>query len=246
MIAAALTAGILVLGVTVLVADGNGGGQDVSSGTSTTEPGRKPVELEPVTPGRAITGATPCPPTDGSAPRTTSFAEPPPMCIDPAVDYEAEVRTSKGIIVIDLLEDEAPVTVNNFVVLARYHFYDGIPFHRVAPGFVIQVGDPQASGRGGPGYMFEGEVPEAGAYLPGTVAMANQGGDPSTNGSQLFIVTGDATGLAPNYSLFGKVTAGMAVAEEIEATGIPEVPGDPNGGRPTEEVTIESILIKEA
>jgi cyclophilin family peptidyl-prolyl cis-trans isomerase len=236
---------LLILGVSVFVA-GGGGGQKVASGNSTTVPAAsaKPVTLTPVTPGKSITGDTPCPKADGTSERTTSFAKPPPMCIIPTKTYTADVTTSKGKFTITLDPKAAPNTVNNFVVLARYHFYDGIPFHRIVPGFVVQGGDPQASGLGGPGYKFDDELPKAGSYKIGSVAMANSG--PNTNGSQFFIITGDAgVNLPAQYSLFGTVTEGMDIVKAIEAVGTPETGTDPNGGKPTQVVTISSITIRE-
>ncbi|HWC11282.1 MAG TPA: peptidylprolyl isomerase [Acidimicrobiales bacterium] len=182
-----------------------------------------------------------CPKADGSSPRTTRFGAPPPPCIDTARTYVAEMVTSKGNITIALDAKRAPTTVNNFVVLARYHFYDGLTFHRVVPNFVIQGGDPPGTGGGGPGYTFPDELPEAGQYKVGSVAMANSG--PDTNGSQFFIVSGDTgADLEPKYSLFGEVTAGLDVVEAIEALGNP----DDRAGRPREIVTIESVTIEES
>ena len=212
---------------------------DVATGDSstTTSTTTKPL-LTPGPEGAAITGETPCPPLDGSAERTSSFENPPPMCIDTKKTYTATVTTSKGEFTIELLDDEAPKTVNSFVVLSRYKFYEGVPFHRIIPGFVVQGGDPTTTGSGGPGYEFEDELPDAGAYEVGSLAMANSGAD--TNGSQFFIVTGDqGVALPPNYSLFGKVTEGMDVVMEIEAVGS-------ESGTPTEEVKIESIEIAES
>jgi cyclophilin family peptidyl-prolyl cis-trans isomerase len=181
-----------------------------------------------------------CPKPDGSSPRTTRFTAPPPLCIDAARTYVAEMNTSKGNITIALDPKRAPTTVNNFVVLARYHFYDGLTFHRIVPNFVIQGGDPQGTGGGGPGYTFGDELPEPGQYRIGSVAMANSG--PNTNGSQFFIVSGDTgVNLEPKYSLFGQVTAGLDVVKAIEALGNP---GDQTG-RPRETVTIHSVTIKE-
>ncbi len=238
------TAVVLVLGVSVFVSSGDGG-QKVATTNTTTAPARKPVTLTSVPPGATITGDTPCPKADGSAPRTTQFAKPPPStCTSPSRTYTAEVVTSKGKITIALDPKAAPNTVNNFVVLARYHFYDGIPFHRIIPGFAVQVGDPQATGAGGPGYRFDDELPKAGSYKVGSVAMANSG--PNTNGSQFFIITGDTgVNLPPNYSLFGTVTGGMDVVKAIEAVGTPATPTDQRG-QPTEVVTISSVTIKEA
>jgi cyclophilin family peptidyl-prolyl cis-trans isomerase len=180
---------------------------------------------------------TQCPEADGSSPKTQKFNEPPPMCIDPAKTYTATMVTSKGTMTITLDPAGAPKTVNNFVVLSRYHYYDGVGFHRVIPGFMLQGGDPDGTGRGGPGYRFEDELPKPGRYEVGSLAMANAG--PNTNGSQFFIVSGSSgVGLPPQYSLFGKVVAGLDVVSAIEAVGSP-------GGAPKEKVTIESVTISE-
>jgi cyclophilin family peptidyl-prolyl cis-trans isomerase len=178
------------------------------------------------------------PAADGSSPKTQRFDGPPPLIIDPAKRYTAEVVTSKGTLTIALDPIAAPVTVNNFVFLARWHYYDGIVFHRIIPGFMLQGGDPEGSGRGGPGYRFEDELPAPGRYEIGSLAMANAG--PNTNGSQFFIVSGpDGVGLPPNYSLFGKVVKGTEVISAIEATGS-------RSGKPSEPVTIESVTVTEA
>ena len=171
-------------------------------------------------------GDTPCPPADGDVVKKTAFEEAPANCLEEGEDYTATVETDAGSFTIDLNEDAAPVTVNNFVFLARYHAYDDVPFHRVIPGFVVQGGDiEKGDGTGGPGYQFADELPEAGSYEISSVAMANSG--PDTNGSQFFVVTGDqGAALPPNYSLFGKVTEGMDVVKKIEADGSP-------GGTPT-------------
>jgi peptidylprolyl isomerase len=183
--------------------------------------------------------ATDCPAPDGSSPRTTKFDAPPPMCIDPAKRYTAVMETSLGSLTIALDAVAAPKTVNNFVFLARYHYYDGIIFHRIIQGFVCQGGDPEGSGRGGPGYRFEDELPKPGRYEVGSLAMANAG--PDTNGSQFFIISGpQGAGLPPSYSLFGKVVNGLEVVDAMEkvATGA--------GDRPREDVVIQSVTITEA
>ncbi|MGI8684520.1 MAG: peptidylprolyl isomerase [Acidimicrobiales bacterium] len=181
---------------------------------------------------------TDCPEADGSSPKKQRFDGPPPMCIDPSKAYTAEMVTSKGTMVVALDPIAAPKTVNNFVVLARYHYYDGIVFHRVIPGFMLQGGDPEGSGRGGPGYKFADELPKPGRYEIGSLAMANAG--PNTNGSQFFIVSGSSgVGLPPQYSLFGKVVKGLDVVSAIEAAGSPS-------GKPKEKLTIESVTITES
>jgi cyclophilin family peptidyl-prolyl cis-trans isomerase len=178
------------------------------------------------------------PAADGSSPKKQRFDGPPPMVIDPAKRYTAEVVTSKGTMVVALDATAAPSTVNNFVFLSRWHYYDGIVFHRIIPGFMLQGGDPEGSGRGGPGYRFDDELPAPGRYEIGSLAMANAG--PNTNGSQFFIVSGpDGTALPPSYSLFGKVANGLDVVKAIESVGS-------RSGAPSEEVVIESVTITEA
>jgi peptidyl-prolyl cis-trans isomerase B (cyclophilin B) len=133
--------------------------------------------------------------------------------IDSARRYQATIATDRGDIVIDLDPGRAPATVNNFVFLARDGFYDGLTFHRVVDGFVIQGGCPEGSGRGNPGYRFDDE-PVIGEYVAGAVAMANSG--PNTNGSQFFICTvDDSRKLAKSYNLFGQVASGMDVVTSI-------------------------------
>lgn len=162
---------------------------------------------------------TDCPKIDGSSPRRASFSAAPGLCIDTKKTYTATMTTDVGTMVISLDTAKAPVTVNNFVVLSRFHFYDGLTFHRVVPGFMAQGGDPQGNGQGGPGYTIKDELPSAGAYKVGSLAMANIG-DPDTGGSQFFIVSGDqGVALPPNYALFGQVTKGLDVLKKIDADG---------------------------
>src|SRR5262245_7324522 len=140
--------------------------------------------------------------------------QPPEMQIDESKRYEVRIETDRGDIVMDLDPSMAPVTVNNFVSLARGGYYDGLSFHRVVPDFVIQGGCPEGSGRGGPGYKFRDE-PVQGEYTLGAVAMANSG--PNTNGSQFFITIDDCTRkLSTDYNLFGYVVDGMDVAQNTE------------------------------
>jgi cyclophilin family peptidyl-prolyl cis-trans isomerase len=178
------------------------------------------------------------PAADGSSPKRQKFDAKPPMIIDPTKTYTAEMLTNKGAMTIALDAIGAPVTVNNFVFLARWHYYDGIIFHRIIPGFMCQGGDPEGKGFGGPGYKFEDELPKPGRYEIGSLAMANAG--PNTNGSQFFIISGpDGVGLPPAYSLFGKVIKGQDVINAIEATGS-------RSGQPSEPVIIETVTITEA
>lgn len=180
---------------------------------------------------------TDIPAADGSSQKRQRFDSPPPMVIDPDRRYTATMVTSKGTIVIELDPLAAPGTVNNFVFLSRWHYFDGVVFHRVIPGFVIQGGDPEGTGRGGPGYRFADELPGPGRYQVGSLAMANAG--PDTNGSQFFIVSGpDGARLPPQYSLFGAVVKGGEVVAAIDAVGT-------RSGTPKERVVIESVTVEE-
>jgi cyclophilin family peptidyl-prolyl cis-trans isomerase len=151
----------------------------------------------------------------------------------------ATLKTSKGDIKIEFYENDAPNTVNNFVSLAEKGFYNGVIFHRVIKGFMIQGGDPTGTGSGGPGYQFADELnPDTESYkigyTRGTVAMANAG--PNTNGSQFFIMHTDYA-LPHNYTIFGKVISGMEVVDMIAES--PTAPGD----RPIEEIKINEVIV---
>jgi cyclophilin family peptidyl-prolyl cis-trans isomerase len=160
----------------------------------------------------------------------------PEMTIDLDKTYAATLHTNHGDIEIEFDAVQSPLTVNNFVFLARDGFYDGVIFHRVIPGFMIQGGDPTGTGMGGPGYRFRDELEGPGRYARGTVAMANAG--PNTNGSQFFIMHSDY-GLPHNYSIFGNVTSGMDAVDSIAAT--------PTGAqdKPHEDCIITSVTITE-
>jgi peptidylprolyl isomerase len=149
------------------------------------------------------------------------------------------METSMGTLVIALDPIKAPKTVNSFVFLSRYHYYDGLTFHRIIQDFVIQGGCPEGSGRGGPGYKYEDELPKAGQYEVGSLAMANAG--PNTNGSQFFVITGrSGVGPPPSYSLFGKVVKGLEIVDQIQR--VPTGRGD----APVTPVVIQSVTITEA
>ncbi len=162
----------------------------------------------------------------------------PTMAIDTTKKYTATLVTSAGEIIVALNAKETPVTVNNFVFLAKEKFYDGTIFHRTIPGFMIQGGDPEGTGIGGPGYQFADEK-FTGSYDRGTIAMANAG--PNTNGSQFFIMHQDYP-LPPNYVIFGKVTSGLEVVDAIAAA--PTKPGG-EGSSPVTPVVIQSATIIE-
>ncbi len=131
---------------------------------------------------------------------------------------QATITTNRGEIQIRFFEDEAPLAVSNFIFLTERSYYDGLTFHRVEPGFVVQGGDPKGDGTGGPGYQFRNE-PVSRSYSRGIVAMANAG--PDTNGSQFFIMLED-TPLPPAYTIFGEVTEGMDVVDQIQVGDVME------------------------
>jgi cyclophilin family peptidyl-prolyl cis-trans isomerase len=165
----------------------------------------------------------PCPKADGSSARKDKFRRPPRFCIDGAKQYEAQVITDVGTFTIELDTKNAPETVNNFVFLARYHFYDGIPFNRVKPGFIVQGGNPPEESVTGPGYSFADEnVPtQPERYQVGQILMARD--KPNANGSQFIIIMGpEGEGLPLVFPLFGKITKGMDVVRKIEADGSPD------------------------
>ena len=155
-----------------------------------------------------------------------TYQSAPDLTIDLDGRYGATLHTSLGDITVEFLAAEAPQTVNNFLFLAGEGFYDGVVFHRVIPGFMIQGGDPTGTGRGGPGYKFRDELEGQGKYTRGTMAMANAGSN--TNGSQFFIMHQDY-GLPHQYSIFGKVTSGLEIVDAIAAlpTGAQDRPHDP-------------------
>ena len=142
------------------------------------------------------------------------WSSPPEMQIDTSKVYKATMETSRGPIVLELYPQYAPKTVNNFVFLANQGFYDGVTFHRVIDGFMIQGGDPSGTGRGGPGYRFEDEVRDNPLrHETGVISMANAG--PNTNGSQFFITHGPQPHLDGRHTVFGKVVSGMDVVNKI-------------------------------
>ena len=169
------------------------------------------------------------------------YAHPPLMTINPNARFTANIRTNKGNITIELFASESPVTVNNFVFLAREGFYNGVIIHRVIQDFMIQTGDPTGTGTGGPGYRFDDE-PVTQSYSQGTVAMANSG--PNTNGSQFFVVHGTEVSLNPLYTIFGQVIEGIDTVDTLANT---PVTASASGelSVPTEVLRIETIEISQ-
>jgi cyclophilin family peptidyl-prolyl cis-trans isomerase len=224
---------IVVIVLVTVLTGGNktktatGGKATTSAGTAkstTTAAAATPVSVPLLDAPKGVG----CPALNGTAKHYTHFAASPPMCINPAKTYTAHMVTDVGTITIHLDAAQDPKTVNNFVFLAGYHFYDGTAFHRVVTGFVDQGGDPTGTGTGGPGYEFNGGAPKTSSvYTAGALAMANSGSS-STDGSQFFIVVGSGgKQLAPSYSYFGQVTSGMSIVNKINADGSTASQGTP-------------------
>ena len=211
----------------------------VANGDATTT-----VPGESEAPAEFVYGTTECPPAEGAATQTQTFSDSFALCIDPTKTYTAVVKTNMGTYSAVLDATKAPGTVNNFVSLARNKYFDGTKCHRAIPGFMIQCGDPTATGSGGPGYKFADELPASGEYKIGSLAMANSGAD--TNGSQFFVISGDqGVSLPPNYTLFGQVTEGLdTTVVALDAAGNDDPSS--NGVPPLKEITIESITVTES
>lgn len=176
-------------------------------------------------------GATP------TVPAVKQWNAPPAMAIDVNKRYVATIKTVKGDIVVELAAKDAPITVNNFVFLARQGFYDGSTFHRVIPGFVAQGGDPTGSGSGGPGYTIPDESRTTLQHDEGVIAMANTG-RPNTSGCQFYITLAPQHGLDGGYNVFGRVTSGMDVVKKLK-------PRDPSAGQQPPGDKINTISIEE-
>jgi cyclophilin family peptidyl-prolyl cis-trans isomerase len=215
---------------------------DAYASTTVAGDATNTVPGDAATPSDFVYGTTECPPVEGAATQTQEFGDSFALCIDPTKTYTAVVTTNMGTYSAVLDAAKAPGTVNNFVSLARNKYFDGITCHRAIPGFMIQCGDPTATGSGGPGYKFADELPASGEYKIGSLAMANSG--PNTNGSQFFVISGDeGVSLPPSYTLFGQVTEGLdSTVVALDAAGNPSS----NGMPPLKEIKIESITITES
>jgi len=177
------------------------------------------------------------------SPRADGGKKKPQKPLDAGKTYEIDMTTSCGDFTIRLDQKASPNAAASFAALARSGFFDDTIFHRIVPGFVIQGGDPTASGTGGPGYSTKDGVPPNAAYDPGVVAMAKAGNEPpGTAGSQFFVVTGADTGLTPDYALLGKVTKGLDVVQEVGKLGDPASGG---AGTPLQSVVIEGTKVRE-
>ena len=209
-----------------------------STGGASTPPAAESVAPASAAPESVAPGSPASPrrsPAAGSPAAEGSCPTAPPEALPAGETREVTIETDQGDIVIEVDADLGPLAAGNFVALAECGFYDGIIFHRILPGFVIQGGDPTGTGSGGPGYEFPND-PVAVPYERGVVAMANAGRD--TNGSQFFIVL-DEAGLPPDYSVFGRVTSGMEIADEIAAG--PSTGGQ--SGQALEPVTMNRVTV---
>ena len=196
----------------------------------------KPAEAKPSDPKPAAAA--------GAKPNAKTYSAPPAMSIDPNKQYTALIKTSLGEMTAELYPKDAPNTVNNFVFLSREGFYNGLIFHRIIKEFMVQTGDPRGNGTGDAGYKFADELKGPQTYTKGTLAMANAG--PNTQGSQFFICHGPrAETLQKNYSIFGKVTAGLDVLDKIAGVQVRSSPsGEPS--QPVDPPKIDTIQITEA
>jgi peptidyl-prolyl cis-trans isomerase B (cyclophilin B) len=186
---------------------------------------------------------TGCKDVQQPAPREAGGQKPPKQPLDPGKTYEVEFQTSCGTFTIRLDQKSAPEAAASFAALAKSGFFDDTTFHRIVPGFVIQGGDPTASGTGGPGYSTRDRVPANAAYVPGVVAMAKAVNEPGgTAGRQFLVVTGADVGLTPDYALLGKVTKGIDVVQAIGELGDPASGGT---GTPLQSVVIEGAKVRE-
>ncbi len=211
---------LVVVGVVAAILIGRSGG-DEDSATTASADGCREVEAP--------------------KPKTVSFSKP-KQVLTKGEEATAVVETSCGTFEIALDTQRAPKTANSFAFLAEEGFYDDLTFHRVAPGFVIQGGDPEGTGTGGPGYSVDEKPPANLAYTKGVVAMAKSEAEPpGRSGSQFYVVTAPDAGLPPEYAFVGKVNQGYDVVERIDALGPPGEGGD---GAPTQTVLLESITIE--
>ena len=237
-----------IVGIVFLVNGGTKAAAPTTTTTTSTTTSSTTTTSTTIKPGVPT-----CPPVAGSADRVILFEGAPGNCVAKTAVFEATFKTSLGNIVVTMPAASSYAAVNNFVFLARYHYYDKTTFHRVIPSFVVQGGDPWGDGTGGPqhypGYSYTGNTPpascktkpsQAACYQPGDIAMANSTG-PSTNGSQFFFVLPGGQKILngePNYTIFGKVISGSSVMDKIGADGS-------SSGTPTTKVDLLSVTVKQ-
>lgn len=215
---------LLVLAAFVVLAAGAVAAISIAGGGSDDEP-------------PTAAGAAGCEEVEAPAPKSVTYGKP-KRVVKAGESLSAVVETSCGEFKIALDAKRAPKTVNSFVFLAEEGFYDGLTFHRVAPGFVIQGGDPSGGGSGGPGYSVDEEPPQSLAYTKGVVAMAKSPAEPpGRSGSQFFVVLSADAGLPPEYALVGRVDEGFGVVERIGELGTP-------AQKPSQTVLIDEISIE--
>jgi peptidyl-prolyl cis-trans isomerase B (cyclophilin B) len=208
---------VLAAAIVAVILIGRSGGDDDDSGSQAS--------------------ATGCEEVEAPKPKSVSFGAP-KQTVQRGDQLTAVVETSCGTFEIALDAKRAPKTVNSFAFLSEKGFYDGLTFHRIAPGFVIQGGDPRGDGTGGPGYSVDEQPPANLAYTKGVVAMAKSSAEPpGRSGSQFFVVLGADAGLPPEYALVGRVSEGMDVVERIGKLGTP-------AEQPKQTVLIEQIEIE--
>jgi cyclophilin family peptidyl-prolyl cis-trans isomerase len=227
----------IIGGIALILTLGGGGSKKKAAPTTVNPAATTSTVAATTTTSKLPVGCDNKVPTPGK-PQTYSSA--PKMTIDRAKTYTATMTTTCGTIKLQLDAKNAPIATNNFVFLAQKHFYDGLKWHRVVKGFVIQGGDPKGDGSGGPGYTVKGETPSDG-YPLGSIAAAKGTNDPpGSMGSQFFIVTGqNGTTLPHDYARWGKVTAGFDVAQKMESLS--------NGdGPPTHPLYIFKVTISES
>jgi cyclophilin family peptidyl-prolyl cis-trans isomerase len=252
-IGAVVVALLFVVGFVVAAA--NSGSTDSASSTTTTSPGQTStsatdgptVSVPTASGGAALTGATPCPAEDGSSPRTTSFHGPPPTCVDPKTTYDAVMTTSVGSFTFLLNSQLAPTAVNNFVVLARYHYWDGTTISSIITDTSFQGGAvTNAGGQPGPGYSLPAEYQHSGQSVgviitPGTLAMAPVSPDSTSYGGEFLVALGDkATNLPPTTTVLG-----IMLDDPGNTLGKMNKLGTQAGG-PTQVVTVRSVKIVKA
>src|SRR5262245_21703941 len=229
---ARLVASLLLLAAVLLLAAACGSDDEDAESAATTEAGAA------TTSAGSETGAGGCQDVEAPAPRTEGTLKAPTKPL-PEGDYSAVVTTNCGAFTIELTQAASPNAVNSFVTLAEDGFFDDTVFHRIVPGFVIQGGDPTATGTGGPGYQTVDTPAQTTQYPFGTVAMATGAADPpGAAGSQFFVVTAPDAQLPPEYAVIGRVTEGSDVVMQIGMLG------DPATEQPTQPFVIESIEIE--
>ncbi len=231
---------VAILGFAIYVGRNVGGPTSSTTGTSpSVSASASASTVSPAASGASCSGLNFGPqlqPQPGDAGKR-SYSAPPAIVINTTHHYLVTMKTTKGDITLCLDPQLAPLTVNNFVFLARNRFYDGLAFHRIVADFVIQGGDPQGTGSGGPGYKFADE-PVKGQYTAGALAMANSGAN--TNGSQFFICTvDDSAKLQKLYNLFGYVQTGMDVVLTISKVAVD------SASRPLSPVVMTTVTVQE-